>query len=101
MDRDEAIAAIKKSLKERSGKSWSVTGGRGTGYGWIKIRSLPSKQIEFGYMTEEDRAELGALLGKTVHQQGENIPASREYRQEYVDRAAGRTPSVIAQPYWD
>lgn len=54
-------------------------------------------------MTEEERAELGRLLGLKgpVHQQGESIPASGNYWQEYVDRAEGRPPSVIGVPYWD
>lgn len=43
LDRNEAIARIKKALKERSGKSWSVTGGRGTAWGWIKIDAPPKR----------------------------------------------------------
>ncbi len=38
MDRDEAIKRIRAALKRRSGKLWSVTGGRGTSWGWIKHR---------------------------------------------------------------
>lgn len=37
MDRNEAILAIRTALKNRSGKPWSVTGGRGTAWGWISI----------------------------------------------------------------
>ncbi|MBL8518170.1 MAG: hypothetical protein JNM76_14510 [Betaproteobacteria bacterium] len=102
MNRNEVIAAIKAALKARSGKTWSVTGGRGTAYGWITISSPPARRLEFGYMSAEDRAELAKLLGKSsVHQQGESIPAASDYYQEYIDRANGRTPSKIGQPYWD
>ena len=52
-------------------------------------------------MSEEDRAELAALLGKDVHHQGQSIPASRAYRREYLDRAEGRTPAETGTPYWD
>jgi len=43
MNRNEVIKVIKENLKKRSGKSWSVTGGRGTAYGWITIDSPPSR----------------------------------------------------------
>lgn len=100
--RNEVIALLKKSLKARSGKSWSVTGGRGTAYGWITITSLPSRQVGYGYLSPEDKAELATLLGlETVHQQGHSIAASSEYYRESLQRAAGLPVSKIAQPYWD
>lgn len=102
MDRNETIRQIKASLKARSGKAWSVTGGRGTVWGWITIEALPSERVECGYTSEADRATLAKLLDfDTVHAQGISIPASNAYYQEYVDRAAGRTPSKIGQRYWD
>lgn len=50
-----------------------------------------------------DRVELAALLGmeRPVHQQGVTIPSSGKYYQEYIDRAEGRSPSVLGVPYWD
>ena len=126
MTRDEAIQAIRSALQKRSGKAWSVTGGRGTAWGWIRVDAPPARRTmrerlkadaigtrpedyemfdshqPGGSATPEDRAELASLLGlETVHHQGVSIPASDDYRREYVDRAEGRTPSVIAQPYWD
>ena len=102
-DRDVAIERIRKALRQRSGKAWSVTGGRGTAWGWITITAPPARRVEFGYMTDADRAELGALLGldHPAHPQGEQVAASTAYRTEYIDRAEGRTPSAIGQPYWD
>jgi hypothetical protein len=44
MDRNEAIAKIKKGLKVRSGKTWSVKGGRGTSWGWIDIDAPPKRR---------------------------------------------------------
>jgi len=130
LNRDEAIKRIREGLKSRSGKSWSVTGGRGTAWGWIKIGVPPARQtwiqMPTGRKNEEGRdvyewiprppdstqsghgspaeyAELARLLGKEkqIHFQGENVPASSDYYQEYVDRAEGREPSVIGEPYWD
>lgn len=43
MDRNETITAIRTALKNRSGKQWSVTGGRGTAWGWISISSPKSR----------------------------------------------------------
>ncbi len=121
MTRNEAISIIKKALKRRSGKTWSVTGGRGTAYGWITIDAPPSRRtwvgrgadehdtgnrnglgLGDGHMGPDDRQQLAALLDlKQVHYQGREIPAASDYRQEYIDRAEGRTPSVLGTPYWD
>lgn len=99
MARDEAIARIRKALKARSGKQWSVTGGRGTAYGWITIDVPPARKVD-GIATETERAELAALLGiPSAHYV--SVGASSDYRWEYVDRAEGRTPKKIAEPYWD
>ena len=129
MDRNETMKAIKKALERRSGKTWSVTGGRGTAWGWITIDAPPKRRtgrfIEKsgaspgaydhekyeltdtgepgGYITPQDRAELTRLLGldRLLHHQGVSIPSSTDYYREYLDRANGRKPSVIGQPYWD
>lgn len=117
-DRDEAIAAIRQALQKRSGKSWSVKGGRGTAWGWIRIQTPPRRTVCWacaderaaectcaryrGAMPKAERVELAQLLGmEYVHQQGVSIAASGDHRREYVDRAEGRTPSVIGTPYWD
>lgn len=127
MDRAEAITRIKQGLQRRSGRAWSVTGGRGTAWGWITVDALPSRRTwhdylpegapdlprsyvereesgkPFGHMSPADRAELGRLLGLDApcHMQGESIPAGGDYYREYVDRAEGRAPSVVGTPYWD
>jgi hypothetical protein len=43
-DRDAAIKRIKTALQRRSGKTWSVTGGRGTAWGWITIDAPPRRR---------------------------------------------------------
>jgi hypothetical protein len=103
MDRNEAIAAIKKALKTRVSFPVSVTGGRGTAWGRITITAAPRVADQWGNMTPEQCAELGTALGfdRPAHLQGVMIAASSDYRREYVDRANGRQPAKIAEPYWD
>lgn len=103
IDRNEAIARIKKALKARSGKSWSVTGGRGTAWGWIDINVPPARRRDGG-MTEEARLELQELLGlpawRAVHFQSESV--SPEQREWYVLRAEGaRGRDVPGGADWD
>lgn len=100
-DRDATIQHIRQTLRHRSGRSWSVTGGKGTARGWITVQAPPARRTAHGSMSETDQQELSALLSTTVHHQGVLIPASREYRREYLERAEGRTPSALATPYWD
>ena len=126
MDRNEAILRIRAALKRRSGKAWSVKGGTGTAWSWIKIDAPPARQTWVyvlppgapdvpesyveedgrepgrGHMSPAERKELAALLGlERVHFQGESVPASTRHRWEYVDRAEGRAPRVIGEQYWD
>lgn len=125
-DRDRTIATIRAALKRRSGKAWSVTGGRGTAWGWITIEAPPARRTwgcylpegmsdrpehyrdrdngkPGGSMSPDDRAELGRLLGlgRASYQDGESIPASGAYYREYIDRAEGRAPSALGTQYWD
>lgn len=107
-DRDAVIAAIKALLQKRSGKAWSVTGGRGTAWGWITI-TAPPRRRDGVLMTVSDAAELHELLGMSYDPSPDadgrvasiSVPASAAFRREYLDRAAGRTPRALANPYWD
>jgi len=101
MDRNETIKRIRAGLRKRSGKAWSVKGGRGTAWGWIRVSAPPARLVD-GYISDDDRRELATLLGiEKIHNQGENIPCSNQYYQEYVDRAEGYIPRVVGRPYWD
>lgn len=127
LTRNAVIKRIKTALQRRSGKAWSVTGGRGTAYGWITIDAPPARRTAHavlkpgatmtrpedymtidtgepgGHITLKDRIELARLLGEpdTMHLQGVSIMSSHDAYREYIDRAEGRTPSKIAEPYWD
>jgi len=100
-DRDKFIKAYRHALKSRSGKQWSVTGGRGTAWGWIHITALPRNGGSC--MDDATRAELGKLLGMggPAHPQGESVPASTDYRLEYLERCQGQSVTKPATPYWD
>jgi hypothetical protein len=101
--RNEAIAEIKAAFKKR-GLKFSVTGGRGTAWGWIHIDLMPA---EFKKLTDEQikvrYAELYTAIGmdRCRQQSSEGIPASSDYYREYIDRANGIEPTVIGVPYWD
>ena len=125
MDRNVVIKAIKTDLKRRSGRSWSVSGGTGSAYGWITIDALPAKRtarwelkagepdypgnyievetgLPGGHITPTDQKTLAKLLGiESVHHQGVQIAASNAHYEEYLDRAAGRTPRRVGEQYWD
>ena len=110
MDRNEAIKRIRTGLRTRTGRDWSVSGGRGTAWGWITVEAPPRRQCDWdgnpepdgGTTGPEDRRILAEALGlETVHHQGVSIPASNAHYQEYVDRAEGREPSVHGEMYWD
>ncbi len=112
--RDDTIRLIRTALFTRSGKAWSVTGGRGTAWGWIRIDAPPRDRTfnvngtaptngGSGFMSAERRAELATLLGldRPVHCQGVSIPSQGDYYDEYIARAKGEPPTVIGEPYWD
>lgn len=126
VNRDTAIQRIRAALKRRTGRTWSVKGGRGTAWGWISIDAPPARRtvhcqlkagarttwpedyeevdtsVPGGAMRMEDRRILAEALGlEDVHSQGVKIAANHDYYVEYIDRAEGRTPSVVGVPYWD
>jgi hypothetical protein len=125
-NRDFAANTIRASLKKRSGKPWSVTVGRGTAWGWIRVDAavgrrtwrwvLPAgasdspenyQEIDSGqpggHAGPADRAELAALLGleRLDSYQGVSIPGQSDFYDEFMDRAQGKTPETIGKPHWN
>lgn len=125
--RNAVIAQIKKSLQTRSGKPWSVTGGRGTAWGWITVDAPPARRTAHcrlkegatntwpesyervdtgepdGSMTDADRVELAGLLGKeAVHFQGESIPSQSDaYRVALCRAMYGHAGPFTWEANWD
>ena len=97
MTRDKAIVRIKRALRRRSGRVWSVRGGTNIFYGKITITTLSRDRDERGKMQYADRKTLRELLGlsELPHEDGIRIGTLEDY-QEYVDRAEGWFPRVIA-----
>src|SRR6266568_29894 len=94
--RDEAIVEIRAALKRRSGKTWSVTGGRGTSWGWVTIQAPPARRGRYGETSAEDCAQLAVLLRlEHVHDQGVMVPAGLDYRREYVTHTNNKQPTII------
>ncbi len=114
MDRNEAIRRIRAALKRRTGKQWSVTGDRGTAWGWINV-DVPPRQRTWhhvetgerdeqglpvysdvndpakpgGHMSPEAQKQLQELFGleRPVHHQGLSIdPESRDWHVEQAEK---------------
>ncbi len=101
-DRATFIRVVRRDLQRRSGLQWSVKGGRGTAYGWVTISAPPSRLDPHGSMSPGDQADLAKLLDlHNVSHQGASVPPQSDYRREYADRAAGRTPRILGVPQWD
>jgi hypothetical protein len=127
-DRNAIMKAIRVALQRRTGRTWSVTGGRGTAWGWLKIDAPPKRRkwlwvdngrkgadgevaydyvfspdAEYGHMSHADQETLRKALGLTaeVHHQGVSIPSGSNYWTEYFDRAEGREPRSFGKQYWD
>lgn len=75
--RNDVTKIIRNNLKIRSGKAWSVRGGRGTGSGWITISAPPARRTDNHYTSPEDCAKLGELLGKGMARYTARARASR------------------------
>ena len=124
-DRDETVVALRAALKRRGPGfglkpgDLTVKTGRGTSWGWIKIDAAPrvfrdaKAAARAAGATDDDAHDAGRaaevavlrklheLLGESPSRSSVSIPASSDYRTEYVDRAEGRAPRVIGKPYWD
>lgn len=115
MSRDDVIKRIRTALRKRTGLSWSVTGGRGTSWGWITITAPPARRTNDVnsdvpsadpsrrfYMTVSDRALLARVMGlKHIDPSGLSVPASSDYRAEAIERAETGMTKFHPEPYWD
>lgn len=95
-----AINEVRRALRARSGKAWTVTRQRGTAYGWINVTAPASRQTNY-QMSAEDTAELGSLFGLQGGATSVLIPDTPHHWAEFVERANGRVPMVYGHQYWD
>jgi hypothetical protein len=70
ISRDEAITRIKAALKARSGRTWSVTGGKGTAWGWLTIDVQPKDRrwVDVAIPGMEYRFDLPLAMRYTVRE---------------------------------
>jgi len=45
LDRNEVVKRIKAALRRKTGRTWSVHGGRGTGWGWITVEAPKGRRV--------------------------------------------------------
>lgn len=113
INRADAIKSIKVGLKKLTGRSWNVSGNRGTAYGYINIdapkarRNFDSygkllEQVDsYAYMGLEDRRALAQVFkcGDTVHFQG--MVCSPDEREFTVAAAEGRIKPCANGNGWE
>ena len=86
--RDLAISRIRSALRRRTGRAWSVTGGRGTGWGWISISAPPARRNCFDGISLEDADELSRIFGVPANCfRGGAFVVSPEERERFVAMA--------------
>ena len=76
IDRAEACKRIKAGLRARTGRAWSVKGGRGTTWGWIYIQEPKSRTIDGGMSPADQDALRDIFFEGDGHPQGVMIPPS-------------------------
>lgn len=107
LDRASVCLRIRQALRARSDRDWSVMGGRGTAWGWLRITAPPSRRggaSELSPISDEDQAELARLLDlppDVVRAQGVSVGDTNDHYREFIDRAEGRTPRVRGVSYWE
>ena len=98
-DRNDAIADMRRNLRRRSGKDWTVRGGESTSWQWITICSPPARREAGGISPEAERIELQELLGLDgpAHRQG--VLVRPDNRREFVLRARGEWDGPPTKDY--
>jgi hypothetical protein len=102
-DLDLFTKTLRKLLRARTGRDWSVTRGKGTAYSWCRINAPKARTVEHGYLSVEDQVVLGSVLGQWVGTQGESIRTEAGVRGWYILKAIGASTDGwhVAEPGWD
>jgi hypothetical protein len=103
-DIDLFVKTLRKVLRERTGRDWSVTRGRGTAYSWCRIKAPKARATDdWGRLSVEDQVVLGSVLGQWVGTQGESIRTEAGVRGWYILKAIGASTDGwhVAEPGWD
>ena len=84
----EYTKLLRKMLKERTGRTWSVKVGSGTGYSWLTINAPPARIVDWK-MSPDDESLLASVLGEDSIGQYHQIPPTSGYRAWNMARVAG------------
>jgi hypothetical protein len=74
MDRKAVVAEIKAALRRRSGKDWSVTGGKGTAWGYIYVSAPPRRT---GVALREGVEAARRIFAKLGEHENEEVSDNR------------------------
>ncbi len=85
----EYTKKLRKLLKQRTGRAWSVNVGRGTAYCWVKIKAPPARLNRWS-MTPEDQAMLQTVTGEDADPSGISLPPTRGYQAALLLHVANR-----------
>lgn len=58
MSRSEVTKKIKQDLKQRTNRTWSVSGHRGTGWGWLTIEAPKARRVDHKTNPKFDQTKL-------------------------------------------
>lgn len=100
---DQFTKTLRQLLRERTGRDWSVTRGRGTAYSWVRITAPKKRLVQYGYLSVEDQIILSSVFGTPVGHQGESVRTERGVRGWYILKALGANTDGwdVAPPSWD
>ena len=98
----EYTKLLRKMLKRRTGRTWSVKVGSGTGYCWLTINAPPARIVDWK-MSPDDESLLASVLGEDSIGQYYQIPPTSGYRAWNMARIAGiNTEGIKLQEHgWD
>ena len=85
IERSEAVKRIKAALKEKTGKTWSVHGGRGTAWGWLTVEAPKKRRVSHranpNYVSHQETPDEPWCF-EYIDEQGENWYTSLAEREE-------------------
>jgi hypothetical protein len=99
-DRSAVTKLIKTFLKARTGRTWSVTGGTGTAYGWLHIKA-PQARLDGYRASMDDKVMLALALGLEHPTEDFSVAASGGHWLAALQRAAGLEVTGSEAQYWD
>lgn len=67
IDRKDAVKRIKAALKKKTGRVWSVSGGRGTAWNWLRVQAPKKRRVSHKVNPNCDRTVYPLPLGESLY----------------------------------